>query len=100
MRQLILCLFTLINSCLFVAAQDSIPAIKHDTIATTFLQDDSITKKQSLDQMSKNLDRMVADISTREKKAKRDAMIRIGIGVFFMAVLAFGLIRKRKQKSK
>lgn len=64
--------------------------------------DDSIRNKAYLDEQAKrnveNIVRLQQDIKKRNDKEKRNAMIRIGIGVLFMAVLVIGLMRRRKTR--
>jgi hypothetical protein len=44
-----------------------------------------------------NVLRLSQEIEQRKKKEKTQAMIRIGIGVLFLAVLVIGLMRRRKK---
>lgn len=64
---------------------------------------DSIKRVQlqkSLEQNSKNLDVFLADMKEREKKEKRRMYIRLAAALIFLAVLVYGLARKRKIRSK
>jgi hypothetical protein len=64
--------------------------------------EDSLAKlqiQQSLDQNSKSLDLFLADMKEREKKEKRQLYIRIGLGVAFLAIVVYGLVRRRKKKN-
>ena len=60
---------------------------------------ESIKKEQEMQNLQ-NLLRVVDEQKKRKAKEKRNAMIRIGIGVFFFAVLIFGIARRRKKQSK
>jgi hypothetical protein len=64
---------------------------------------DSFTKesqqvplRRQTTQNSKNLDQFLADMKEREKREKRQAYIRIGLGVAFVIVLFIALARRRK----
>lgn len=77
-------------------------AIQHrtDSMLTEFNSKgvESIKKEQELQNMQ-NLMRVVNEQKKRKAKEKRDAMIRIGIGVLFFAVLIIGIMRRRKKQS-
>jgi len=55
--------------------------------------------KQTMEQNSRNLDGFLQMRKEQEAKQKRNAMIRIGIGVLFLVVLAIGLLRRRRTKN-
>lgn len=64
--------------------------------------------KDSLNQMQlrrftqqngKDLDLFLADMKEREREEKQQLYIRIGLGAAFLAVLIFGLLRRRKKKN-
>lgn len=59
---------------------------------------DAVINQNERTSMDRNLDSLMSTMREREKKQKRDAMIRIGIGVFFAVILIVGLARRRKKK--
>ncbi len=54
---------------------------------------------KSAEDMSHNMDWFIRYQKEREAKARKQAYIRIGIGVAFAAVLVVGLLRRRKKKT-
>lgn len=59
--------------------------------------DNEIRIKEDAKRNAETLNRFVNEQKKREAKQKRDAMIRIGIGVLFFAVLIIGIVRRRKK---
>jgi hypothetical protein len=57
-----------------------------------------IRMKEEAARNAEGLTRITNEIKKRETKQKRDAMIRIGIGVLFFAVLIIGIVRRRKKR--
>ena len=55
--------------------------------------------QRTLEQNNRNLDSFVQMQREREARAKKAMWMRLGLGVFFAAVLVVGLVRRRK-KSK
>jgi hypothetical protein len=53
--------------------------------------------KEDAKRNTETLNRFMGEQKKREAKQKRDAMIRIGIGVLFFAVLIIGIVRRRKK---
>jgi len=82
------------------AAQDSIPPQLTDSAIATYISPDSQIKAENMEQMNRNLNRFVQEMKERDKKAKRNAFIRIGIGIFFLVILVIGLVRKKKKKKE
>lgn len=62
--------------------------------------DNEIRMKEIAKSNTEGLTRLANEIRKREAKQKRDAMIRIGIGVLFFAVLIVGILRRRKKQAK
>lgn len=58
---------------------------------------DSAYMKRQMEQNTRNLDAFMAMQREREAKQKRSNWIRLGIGVLFLGVLVFGVLRKRKK---
>ena len=56
-----------------------------------------IRMKEEAKRNAEGLTRLTNEIKKRDAKQKRNAMIRIGIGVLFFAVLIIGLMRRRKK---
>lgn len=99
MRRFILCVLLVTGSFINLHSQDSVAPPNRDTSINAYISPDSLAKKQSMDQMNQNLNRFVKDMQARDKKAKKEAMIRIGIGVLFLGVLVVGILRRRKKKT-
>lgn len=82
------------------------PKIDTGQAVTGILQDSVLYKindsliKESLEQNNRNLDAFMAMQKEREAKEKKRMYIRIGLGIFFLAVLVFGLIRKNRKAKK
>lgn len=92
-------------SSLLLNAQNDKPSTKDSlTISSPSSMLDSLNKatqdqifKESMEQNSRNLDSFLAMRKEQEAKEKRNAMIRIGIGVLFLVVLVIGLRRRVKK---
>ncbi len=105
MKKIILCISISFLS-FHSPAQDSLRRPNSDSIAELLNPMDSIKKKQQeenlkLDQEQniRNLDALVKEIKERDKKAKQQMYIRLGLGLFFLIVLIVGLLRRRKKKT-
>lgn len=84
-------------------AQDS-AKVSNDTIS--FSASDSLDKlnkdsifKETLERNSKNLDSFLQYQKEQKEKEQRRAMLRIGLGIFFLIVLIIGLSRRNKKKN-
>ncbi len=77
---------TAINSD-FISAYDSLNKIKEDSVF-----------KETMEQNSRNLDDFLKYRKELEARQKRNALIRIGIGILFFIVLLVGLSRRRKKQ--
>ena len=58
---------------------------------------DSVNNHLQQEQSERNLDSFMAMQRENEAKAKKAMWIRLGLGVLFLGVLIFGLMRKRKK---
>ena len=54
--------------------------------------------QRTMEQNNRNLDEFVRLQREQEAKQKKAMWLRLGLGVFFLGVLVFGLMRKRKKK--
>lgn len=84
-------------------AQDSTPPLADSltqTVPGTWQKSDSLAKKESMDQMSNNLTRFLEIQKERERKQWNQALLRIGVGVFFLVVLIVGWRRNGRAKKK
>ena len=63
---------------------------------------DSVNKARYDSEVQKSIERSMQNtvefMNERSKKEKRQAMIRIFIGIGFLGLLIFGLLRKRKKR--
>lgn len=89
--------FILVN----LPAQDSL-SLK-DPVAPLQTIEDSLQKKQqedirkeTNDQMDRNLSAFVRMQKEREKKEKQKMYVRIALGILFLIVLIVGLMRRRQ----
>lgn len=53
--------------------------------------------ERTMEQNSRNLESFMQIQREREAKQKRDNWIRVGVGVLFLGVLIFGIVRRRKK---
>ena len=79
-----------------------LPSLQNDTVVSKLAEaGDSarptIEIRQKDDANIKAILELSKEIQQREAKQKRNAMIRIGIGLIFLTVLVVGLMRKRKK---
>lgn len=66
-------------------------------VSETYRVYDSMQRQQAQDNNVRSF-LALADLQKRQRaKEKRDAMLRIGIGVGFLAILVVGLRRRRKK---
>jgi hypothetical protein len=56
--------------------------------------------KRSVNENGKVLDQFLADFKERQEREKRQLYIRIGLGIAFVAVLIYGLLRRRKSRQQ
>ena len=57
---------------------------------------DSANRRQMMEQNNRNLDAFMAMQREREAKQKKAMWIRLGLGVLFLGVLIFGVMRRKK----
>lgn len=76
---------------------DSMNARINDGYKQTMNSMDSINNHLQQEQNDRNLDMFVAMQKENDAKAKKAMWIRLGLGVFFLGVLIFGLMRRRKK---
>src|SRR5687768_16558860 len=109
MRKLLL--LTLLITTIFSYAQVDTPGVRKDRTATIKPDStddrlkkfqDSVTEQVTIEnsgynaeQNTRNLESLMRSMDERRAKEKKAAMIRIGIGVLFLALLVFGLLRRR-----
>ena len=72
----------------------------NERINNSFKSMDSAYMKQQAEQNNRNLDAFMAMQKEREAKQKKAMWIRLGLGVFFLGVLIFGLMRRRKKATQ
>lgn len=53
--------------------------------------------ERTMEQNSRNLESFIQMQREREAKQKRANWIRVGVGVLFLGVLIFGIVRRRKK---
>ena len=58
---------------------------------------DSANRQQMMEQNNRNLDAFMAMQREREAKQKKAMWIRLGLGVLFLGVLIFGVMRRKKK---
>ena len=58
---------------------------------------DSANRRQMMEQNNRNLDAFMAMQREREAKQKKAMWIRLGLGVLFLGVLIFGVMRRKKK---
>lgn len=61
---------------------------------------DSVMSAQTLEQMDRNRDALIATMKEREEQQRRNAYIRIAIGIAGFGLLIFSFIRNRKRKKE
>lgn len=76
---------------------DSMNARINEGYKQTMHTVDSVNNHLQQEQNDRNLDAFMAMQKENEAKAKKAMWIRLGIGVVFLGVLVFGLMRKRKK---
>lgn len=67
-------------------------------LATQMAYQDSVDKVRSMESMSRNLDSFVREQKARENREWKRAMLRLGIGIFFLIVFIWGILQRRKKK--
>lgn len=67
-------------------------------LAAQMAYQDSVDKARSMESMSRNLDSFVREQKARENREWKRAVLRLGIGIFFLIVFIWGMLRKRKKK--
>jgi len=81
---------------------------KKDTTVTTMAnidstlnllkhRNDSLIRIRENERNIQNINALVRQQKEYRDKQRRQALIRIGIGVFFLAILVIGLMRRRKK---
>lgn len=106
MYRFILSIFLFVSIYFFTAAQTNTDTLltrlqrQTDSLREINRINDSIQNKIYLEEQAKrnveNIVRLQQDMKKRSDKEKRNALIRIGIGVLFLVVLVIGLMRRRK----
>jgi hypothetical protein len=100
---LICLLFISVDSYSQVDADSFARAVQQrtDSLNAAIHRNDSITNeirmKEDAKRNAETLNNFMNEKKKRDARQKRDAMIRIGIGVLFFAVLIIGIIRRRKK---
>jgi hypothetical protein len=59
---------------------------------------DSVNMANYMEQNTRNLNSFMKSMKEREKKENKRMWIRLGLGVFFLAILVVSFIRRRKAK--
>ena len=78
-------------------SNDSIPGKPggwKDTMQTTTPASDSLMRNEDMERNVSNLLSLQKSLQAREKKEKRNAIVRIGIGIVLLIILIIGLRRK------
>ena len=60
---------------------------------------DSVAMTEQMERNNRNLDGLVSMMKERERKAKKQMWIRLGIGLAFLALGIYGFTRKRKKST-
>jgi len=76
---------------------DSMNARINDGYKQTMHTMDSVNNHLQQEQNDRNLDEFVRMQKENDAKAKKAMWIRLGLGAFFLGVLIFGLLRRRKK---
>ena len=76
---------------------DSMNARINDGYKQTMHSMDSVNNHLQQEQNERNLNEFVQMQKENDAKAKKAMWIRLGLGVFFLGVLIFGLLRRRKK---
>ena len=77
---------------------DSINARINEGYKQTMHTMDSVNNHLQQEQNERNLESFVRMQKERETKKKKAMWLRLGLGVFFLGVLVFGWMRRRKAK--
>ena len=56
--------------------------------------------QRSINENGKVLEEFLADFKERQEREKRQTYIRIGLGIAFVALLIYGLLRRRKARQQ
>jgi hypothetical protein len=79
-----------------------VPRFDNDSLQEQIRVSDSMARamqlKEDMERNERNLNSFLADQKRRNEKLKKQNMIRIGIGVGFLAIMVIGLMRRRKAK--
>ena len=93
----------------------SLPLFSQDSVAQTTSVDTTVKQtpydrlqdslylqrmKRSMNENGKVLEQFLADFKERQEREKRQAYIRTGLGIAFVAVLIYGLWRRRKSRQQ
>lgn len=102
MRNIFVVIVLFISS--FSFSQDSSNSYRQPDSQTTFksLENaqqllDSINAAKTYGDMQQNIDYMLRIQNERKAKQKKQAMLYLGLGIFFLVVLIVGLRRKAKK---
>ncbi|MBL7757691.1 MAG: hypothetical protein JNL59_09860 [Chitinophagaceae bacterium] len=67
-------------------------------LAAQMAYQDSVDRARSMESMSRNLDSFMKEQKARESREWKRAVLRLCIGIFFLIVFIWGMLRKRKKK--
>lgn len=105
MRQLLLAIFLVFSVTVFAQKKDSLSidttslsALNRSIDSSMKSYTDSINKQMIEQQTQQSIDFFVRMQKERKEKEKKQAIIRIAIGVVFLAVFIVGIRRRRKAK--
>ena len=54
--------------------------------------------ERNMNEKGQELDKFLADYEERKEKEKQQTYIRIGVGIVFLSLLIYGLVRRRKKE--
>ena len=77
-----------------VSSADSMKQV----LAAQMAYQDSVDRARSMESMSRNLDSFVKEQKVRENREWKRAILRLSIGIFFLIIFIWGMLRKRKKK--
>jgi parvulin-like peptidyl-prolyl isomerase len=80
-----------------IKALDSLNAHLNDGYKKTM---DSVYNHLETEQNNRNMDMFLQMQREQQAKQKKEALLRIGLGVLFLGVLVFGLMRRRKKSAE
>ena len=72
----------------------------NERLNNSYKRMDSVYVRRQIEQNNRNLDTFMAMQREQQAKQKKAMWIRLGIGVLFLGVLIFGLLRRRKKAAQ